>query len=359
MAESGSMRTGRGEGSMRGLCVGLAALLLAAPVAVTAKDARPSLEQRVQRMEDESAIRKVLIEYGAFLDAKNYHAYATLFAADGVWQGGFGTFTGPAAIEKMLTDNLGAPEPGFVNKSNFHLLTNPIIEIDGDRAHVTSKYLFWTKSPDDRPTPLLAGRYVDDFVRENGQWKIARRTTWGAIPFRDPNLPPAAGGGPAAASAAPSTEQRLRRAEDQLAIQRVITGYAELLDARDFDGYAALFAKDGTWATGQTVRHGPAEIKAMLTGLFGPTPRGFVNASDYHLVSNIEVDVDGDHAKARSRHLMITRGKGGHPTPTLAGWYEDEFVREDGRWKILHRVDHPLMPTAEEWAKEMAKLRRR
>jgi hypothetical protein len=47
----------------------LAALLLAAPVAVTAKDARPSLEQRVQRMEDESAIRKVLIEYGAFLDA--------------------------------------------------------------------------------------------------------------------------------------------------------------------------------------------------------------------------------------------------------------------------------------------------
>lgn len=344
---------------MRGLCVGLAALLLAAPVAVTAKDARPSLEQRVQRMEDESAIRKVLIEYGAFLDAKNYHAYATLFAADGVWQGGFGTFTGPAAIEKMLTDNLGAPEPGFVNKSNFHLLTNPIIEIDGDRAHVTSKYLFWTKSPDDRPTPLLAGRYVDDFVRENGQWKIARRTTWGAIPFRDPNLPPAAGGGPAAASAAPSTEQRLRRAEDQLAIQRVITGYAELLDARDFDGYAALFAKDGTWATGQTVRHGPDEIKAMLTGLFGPTPAGYVNGSDYHLVSNIEVDVDGDHAKARSRHLMITRGKGGHPTPTLAGWYEDEFVREDGRWKILHRIDHPLMPTAEEWAKEMAKLRRR
>ena len=92
----------------------------------------------------------------------------------------------------------------------------------------------------------------------------------------------------------------------------------------------------------------------MLTGLFGPTPPGFVNGSDYHLVSNIEVDVDGDHAKASSRHLMMTRGEGGHPQPTLAGWYEDEFVREDGQWKILHRVDHPLMPTAEEWTKEMA-----
>ncbi|MGZ3271069.1 MAG: nuclear transport factor 2 family protein [Croceibacterium sp.] len=201
------------------------ALLLAAPGTALAKDARPSLEQRVQRMEDESAIRRILIEYGADLDAKDYHAYAALFAHDGVWQGGFGTFTGPAAIEKMLVDNLGASEPGFVNKANFHMLTNPIIEIDGDRAHVTSKYLFWT-STDGKPTPLLAGRYVDDFVRENGQWKIARRATWGAIPSRDPNAPRVAGGGPAAAPLALSTEQRLRRAEDQLAIMRVITDYA-------------------------------------------------------------------------------------------------------------------------------------
>jgi ketosteroid isomerase-like protein len=335
----------------------LAALLLAAPGVAAAKEARPSLEQRVQRMEDESAIRKVLIEYGAFLDAKDYHAYAGLFAKDGVWQGGFGTFTGPAAIEKMLVDNLGAPEPGFVNKSNFHLLTNPIIEIAGDTAHVTSKYIFWARSADDKPTPLLAGRYVDDFVRENGEWKIARRTTWGAIPFRDPNAPVAAGGGPAAAPPALSTEQRLRRAEDQLAIQRVIVDYAELLDARDFDGYAALFARDGTWQTGETVRRGPGEIKAMLVGLFGPTPKGFVNGADYHLVSNVEIDLDGDHAHVRSRHLMMTRDKQGHPTPTLAGYYEDEFVRENGQWKILRRVDHPVMPTAEEWTKEMAKLR--
>ncbi len=108
----------------------------------------------------------------------------------------------------------------------------------------------------------------------------------------------------------------------------MITDYAARLDARDFDGYAALFAQDGTWQTGRTVRHGPEEIKAMLTGLFGSTPAGFVNEGDYHLVSNIAVDVDGDHATARSRHLMMTRGEGGHPTPTLAGWYEDEFVRE-------------------------------
>src|SRR6187431_1382580 len=93
----------------------ITAALLAAPSLAVAQ-AQPTLEQRVQRMEDESTIRRMLIEYGAFLDAKDYKSYAALFARDGVWQGGFGTFTGPAAIEAMLTENLGAAEPGFVNK---------------------------------------------------------------------------------------------------------------------------------------------------------------------------------------------------------------------------------------------------
>jgi hypothetical protein len=38
--------------------------------------------------------------------------------------------------------------------------------------------------------PSLAGRYVDEFVRENGMWKIKKRITNGVIPYRDGTLPP-------------------------------------------------------------------------------------------------------------------------------------------------------------------------
>ncbi len=326
--------------------------LLAAPATAFAAPETPGIEQRLQRMEDESAIRRLLIAYGAALDARDFARYAGLFAAQGEWIGGFGSFKGPAAIRKMLEDNLGAPEPGWTNKSSFHLLSNPLIEIDGDRAHVTSRYLFVTKSDEDRPAPLLAGLYVDELVREGGAWKILRRTTYGAIPYRDPADPTAAAAPPP--TAGPSDHARIQRLEDELAIRRIIVDYATTLDAHDFAGYAALFAREGTWRNGNTVRTGAAEIQQMLLGLYGPTPAGYVNAESYHLVSNLAVDVDGDRATARSRHLLVLRGPDGHPQPTLAGLYEDEFVREDGKWKILRRVDNPIMPTAEEWRREMA-----
>jgi len=151
-------------------------------------------------------------------------------------------------------------------------------------------------------------------------------------------------------------EQRVQAVEDQLAIQRVITDYSAFLDARDYDGYVGLFTEDGVWQNGSTRREGRADIRAMLTGLFGEPEPGFVNRSSFHQIGNFEIDVDGDTARARSRFVFVMRGEGGAPTPALSGQYHDELVRVDGRWRISQRVDHTVMPTAEEW---VAEIRRR
>jgi uncharacterized protein (TIGR02246 family) len=161
----------------------------------------------------------------------------------------------------------------------------------------------------------------------------------------------------AEAQRALTTEQRLQRVEDQLAIQRILVDYSATQDARDYAGYAALFASNGEWVNGRNVYKGREAIHKMLVDLYGAPPPGYVNAESYHITSNAQVDVDGDRATARSRHLLVMRGPNGEPTPMLAGRYEDQFIRENGQWKILRRVDTPVMPTAEEWGKFMRERR--
>jgi uncharacterized protein (TIGR02246 family) len=171
----------------------LLVLALVPPGCVTSSGSSAALEKRVQQLEDEKQIREVVIRYGEYLDARDYAGYASLFAKDGVWTGGFGSATGPAAIQTMLEKNLGKPEVGFINKQNFHLDTTIVVDVHGDTATAHSRYMFFTTSADTRPSPTLAGRYFDQFVRENGQWKIKSRTSHGVIPYRDgndPNLPP-------------------------------------------------------------------------------------------------------------------------------------------------------------------------
>lgn len=165
---------------------------------------------------------------------------------------------------------------------------------------------------------------------------------------------------PSLSSAQPTTltvEQRLARVEDELAIRRIITAYSNTQDAHDYEGYVALFASNGEWVSGRSVYRGPDAIRQMLIGFYGPQTPGYVNGESFHISFNADVRLDGDRATATSRHVLFMRGDNGQPVPMLSGRYDDEFVRENGEWKILRRVDTPVMPTADEWTKIIRELR--
>ena len=91
-----------------------------------------------------------------------------------------------------------------------------------------------------------------------------------------------------------------------------------------------------------------APVEAMLVKSFGPTPEGFKNTNNFHLMTNMLIEVDGDRATARSRITYFERSPENRPVAMLAGRYEDELVREEGRWLFKHRQVIGEIPTAEQ-----------
>jgi uncharacterized protein (TIGR02246 family) len=157
-------------------------LLLVVLTPLLAQQDNKSLAARIQRLEDVEEIQGVLLDYGRYLDARDFAAYSRLFAKDGEWVGGFGTVQGPAAIQAFMEKNIPGPNRG----NTFHVLSNFRIEVHGDTATAWSRWTFVTPGADKKPAPSQAGRYDDLLIRENGHWKFKRRTASNDIPVPDP-----------------------------------------------------------------------------------------------------------------------------------------------------------------------------
>lgn len=145
-------------------------------------DERP-LAARLQRIEDTEEIQKLLLDYGRALDARDFVTYSRLFAKDGAWSGGMGTVQGPAAIQAFMEKNIGTE-----NRShNYHLLSNFVIDVQGDKATAWSRWQFVVPGPDGKPVVAQAGRYDDMLARENGRWRFQRRVASNDIPAPGPS----------------------------------------------------------------------------------------------------------------------------------------------------------------------------
>ena len=153
----------------------LALLLLGVAGCATIEDPRlAALEARVQEQEDIEAIRTVIFNYGRYLDARDIRAYADLFAEDGELVVGLGGYQGREAIYEGISAAFG-PSASVEWTTNFHVLSNAIIEVDGDAGSAITRWMFTRPGANGAPEIILAGRYVDQFVREDGRWLIKRR----------------------------------------------------------------------------------------------------------------------------------------------------------------------------------------
>jgi hypothetical protein len=160
----------------------VASLIFALLPGAMAQTKPASVEARLQRLEDLEEIRTVLLDYGRFLDARDFGSYSRLFAKDGEWVGGFGTVQGPAAIKAFMEKSI----PGPNTAHNYHLLSNFEIDVHGDTATAWSRWAFVVPGPDNKPAIAQGGRYDDTFIRESGHWKFKRRTASTDLPSSGP-----------------------------------------------------------------------------------------------------------------------------------------------------------------------------
>jgi hypothetical protein len=164
----------------------LAVISVSGHIPAGSAEKRETAEARLQRLEDREAIRKLLMDYGRFLDQRDFVAFSQLFSEkEGEWIGGLGRAKSSQAILKLMEDTIGKDSKGK-GAPNYHLFSNEMISVDGDQAIALTKWMFVVQGEGGRPQPFYLGHYEDTFVRENGNWKFLRRMAYGDIPADNP-----------------------------------------------------------------------------------------------------------------------------------------------------------------------------
>ena len=183
-------RTSRSGAGLAWACLAAAPMVSAIPSAVAAAPPAQAdfaaLQARVREVQDTQEIQQLLVEYGHLLDTHDLVGYSNLFAKEGEWIGGFGRAKGPQAILAMMNKYIGTAPFDIRNVKGFHLLTNMIVHVHGDRATAWSRIVYMVRNKDDKPTPAMGGHYDDTLIREDGHWKFLQRVVMMEIPFQDP-----------------------------------------------------------------------------------------------------------------------------------------------------------------------------
>jgi uncharacterized protein (TIGR02246 family) len=144
------------------------------------QDAQDDVEARLRRLEDRLEIQQLFVDYGRHLDRGDFAAFAELFSRDGeILLGPIGRAKGRREIQATLEAALA----GRIGET-VHVVSSPAIELSGD---VATSEVMWTvlaRTPEGDLAVTMAGRHVDDLVREEGRWRILRRK--GLIDLPDP-----------------------------------------------------------------------------------------------------------------------------------------------------------------------------
>ncbi len=157
---------------------------------------------------------------------------------------------------------------------------------------------------------------------------------------------------PASAADTRSLESRVQAIEDRLEIQDLIGGrYGMALDTGDPDAYSGLFTEDAFLSVAGRQFKGRNEIKQMMEGLkksrdqYDSRPAAKLRWGPVrHVATNPIITITGNTAVSNSYSTEIGsngRDEKGHGNPQSimnVCRYEDDLVKQNGKWLISKRL---------------------
>ena len=139
----------------------------------TLEETIAALARRVERLEDELAIHRLLVRYGFGVDAGDPERAADVFTEDGVYDVDVGLMEGREAVRAMVRGDRHQQMVGHCA----HQIGPAVVTFDtAEQAHASGYSRVYLATP--------AGTHVYrvsfnrwELVKQRGEWLIARRTT--------------------------------------------------------------------------------------------------------------------------------------------------------------------------------------
>ncbi len=133
--------------------------------------------KKLNALLDREEIRELRIRYSTLLDTNQASRMDEVFTEDAEVKVTVGSMKGLAAIQKSLAD--AYVQFDTQKRAHFpfmHAVTNHQITIIGENTASGSCYLldFVTDREQAQHPFLLVGRYLDEYVRINGKWRISQ-----------------------------------------------------------------------------------------------------------------------------------------------------------------------------------------
>jgi hypothetical protein len=136
-----------------------------------------------------------------------------------------------------------------------------------------------------------------------------------------------------------STAARLQRLEDREQIRELLVAYGATLDRHDFAAFGQLFTETAEYGSGAgALTRGRAAIQAQLEKQITSNPMNLPPPNS-HLSFNASIRVQDNFATAHSLGAYVAPDPATRTTRMVFFvTYDDQFVRQDGKWLFQKRV---------------------